>query len=149
MKVVLLQPVQGLGEPGTVREVKNGYANNFLLPRKLAVPATPGALKQVEQQQAAVLRKQEKIDAQAAGLAARIQGQELVFRARTGEEGRLFGSVTNSDIADILGRQIGEDIDRRRVILEDPIHVVGEYDVPVRLSAAHSPTVKVIVQPES
>ncbi len=149
MKVILLQEVTGIGGPGTVKDVADGYARNYLLPRKLATAATAGALKQFEQLQASEERKQAQADAQAAALAARLQGQEVVFRVRAGEEGRLYGSVTNSDIAALLSKQTGEDVDRRRVQLADPIHTLGTFEVPVRLSANHSPVVKVIVEAES
>lgn len=149
MKVVLLQEVQGLGGPGTVKDVANGYARNYLLPRGLATPATRGALKQVEQAQAAEARKQAKLDQQYAALAGRINGAEVHFRVRASEEGRLFGSVTNSDIAEVLSRHIGEEIDRRRVMLETPIHTLGTFPVTVRLSAGNTPTVSVVVESES
>ena len=149
VKVVLLQDVPNIGGPGTVKDVADGYARNFLLPRKLATPATAGALKQVERLQQAEERRQAKVDAEMAALAGRSDGQELLFRVRAGEEGRLYGSVTNSDVAEVLARQTGDEIDRRRVILEDPIHNVGTYEVTVRLSGSHSPTVRVIVEPES
>lgn len=149
MKVILLQEVTGIGGPGTVKDVSDGYARNYLLPRKLATPATSGALKQFEQIQASEERKQAQADAQATALAARLQGQEVVFRVRAGEEGRLYGSVTNSDVAALLSKQTGEDVDRRRVQLADAIHTLGTFEVPVRLSADHSPVVKVIVEAES
>lgn len=148
MKVVLLEEVQGIGGPGTVKDVADGYARNYLLPKKLATPATAGALKQVERVRAVEDRRQARLDEQAAAMAARIDGQEVTFRVRAGEEGRLYGSVTNGDVADVLSRQIGEDVDKRRVILEEPIHVLGTYEVPVRLSASHSPVVKVVVEAE-
>ncbi len=148
MKVVLLQEVQGIGGPGTVKDVADGYARNYLLPKKLATPATAGALKQVERVRAVEDRRQARLDEQAAAMAARINGQEVTFRVRAGEEGRLYGSVTNGDVAEVLSRQIGEDVDKRRVILEEPIHVLGTYEVPVRLSASHSPVVKVVVEAE-
>ena len=148
LKVVLLADVQGIGVAGTVKEVKNGYARNYLLPRKLATPATRAAIQQVEQRREANERKQVKLDAQAAGLAGRIAGQEVRFSVRAGEEGRLYGSVTNADIAALLSRQMGEEIDRRRVVLEDPIQRLGTYEVPVRLSGVHSPVVRVVVESE-
>jgi len=148
VKVVLLQEVQGIGGPGTVKDVADGYARNYLLPKKLATPATAGALKQVERVRAVEDRRQARLDEQAAAMAARIDGQEVTFRVRAGEEGRLYGSVTNGDVAEVLSRQIGEDVDKRRVILEEPIHVLGTYEVPVRLSASHSPVVKVVVEAE-
>lgn len=149
MKVVLLQEVAGIGGPGTVKDVADGYARNYLLPRKLATPATTGVLKQLEQSRAAEERKQAKVEAEAAALAGRIAGQQVTFRVRAGEEGRLYGSVTNADVADVLSRQLGEEIDKRRVLLEEPIHLLGMYEVPVRLSAAHSPVVKVNVEAEA
>ncbi|MDP9383106.1 MAG: 50S ribosomal protein L9 [Chloroflexota bacterium] len=149
MKVVLLQEVAGIGGPGTVKDVADGYARNYLLPRKLATPATTAALKQIQQSQQAAQRKQEKEEAQAAAVAGRIQGQQITFRVRAGEEGRLYGSVTNSDIADVLARKLGMEVDKRRVLLDEPIHVLGTYEVPVRLSATHSPVVKVIVEAEA
>jgi len=148
VKVVLLQEVQGIGGPGTVKDVADGYARNYLLPKKLATPATAGALKQVERVRAVEDRRQARLDEQAAAMAARIDGQEVTFRVRAGEEGRLYGSVTNGDVAEVLSRQIGEDVDKRRVILEEPIHVLGTYEVPVRLSSSHSPVVKVVVEAE-
>lgn len=149
VKIVLLQEVQGLGGPGTVKDVSDGYARNFLLPRKLATPATPGAVKQADQLRGAHQRKLDKLDAEAAAFAARISGRELTFRVRAGEEGRLYGSVTNGDIAEVLTRELGEEVDKRRVILEEPIHTTGSYEVPVRVSASHSGTVRVLVEAES
>lgn len=149
MKVVLLKEVQGIGAPGTVKDVADGYARNFLLPRKLATPATAGALKQVDQLNAANERKQAKIEAEAAALAQQIEGQEVTFKVRAGEEGRMYGSVTNADVAEVLSRQIGQEVDRRKVVLEEPIHMLGSFDVRVRLTANQVPTVKVLVEAES
>ncbi len=147
VKVVLLQEVQGIGGPGTVKDVSDGYARNYLLPRKLATPATASALKQVEQLKAANDRRQAKQDAQAAALAGRVEGQELYFRVRAGEEGRLYGSVTNVDIADALERE-GLTVDRRTVLLEEPIKELGVYRVPIRLHPEVRPEVKIWVVAE-
>ncbi|ACZ42720.1 ribosomal protein L9 [Thermobaculum terrenum ATCC BAA-798] len=149
MKVVLLKDVPGVGSAGTVKEVADGYARNFLLPRKLAAPATQAALKQVEQIKAAEQRRQEKAEAQTAELANKINGQELLFKVRTGSEGRLYGSITNADIAEVLSRQIGVEIDKRKIVLEEPIHMIGTFDVPVKLSSNHTPKIKVVVESES
>lgn len=148
MKVVLLQDVAGLGSPGAIKDVKDGYARNYLLPRKLATPATAGAVKQVEQRQQVELRRQEKVEREAAAVAGRIQGQEITFRVRAGEEGRLYGSVTNGDVADVLARKLGIEVDRRKVQMDEPIHTLGTFEIPVRLSASHAPVVKVTVEAE-
>lgn len=148
MKVVLLQDVAGLGSPGAIKDVKDGYARNYLLPRKLATPATGGAIRQVEQQEEAEQRRQEKVEREAAAVAGRIQGQEITFRVRAGEEGRLYGSVTNGDVAEVLARKLGFEVDRRKVQMDEAIHTLGTFEIPVRLSASHAPVVKVTVEAE-
>jgi large subunit ribosomal protein L9 len=149
MKIILTQDVEHLGANGTVHNVRDGFARNYLLPQKLAILATPGALKQAAERQAAQERRIAKQEAELQGLAARIDGQTLTFYARVGREGRLFGSITAGDIASKLTGVVGEEIDRRRVQLSDPIRSIGEHTVHVHLVGRLNPAVKIIVEAEN
>lgn len=149
IKIILSQDVEHLGVAGSVQTVRDGFARNYLLPKKLAVLATPGALKQAEERLAAVQRRVAKQEAELQGLAARIDGQTLHFFARVGREGRLFGSITAGDIAARLTSQVGEEIDRRRVVLTDPIRSIGEHTVSVHLVGRLNPSIKVMVEAEN
>lgn len=148
MKIILTQDVEHLGAAGSVQTVKDGFARNYLLPKKLAILATPGALKQAAERQAAAERRLVKQEAQMQGLAGRIQGQVIRFSARVGREGRLFGSITAGDIATKLSAQIGEEVDRRTVRLDDPIRSIGEHTVHVHLVGRLNPAVTVVVEGE-
>jgi large subunit ribosomal protein L9 len=146
MKIVLRQDVEKLGEAGTVKTVADGYARNYLIPKGLAVLATPGELKTVEHNQKVQERKIERQEKALRSLADRIEGQKLTFNARAGQEGRLFGSVTAGDIAERLTQAVGQEIDRRKVVLEEPIRVTGEHSVAVHLVGRLRPHVTVIVE---
>lgn len=132
MKVILLDDVAKLGRRGEVREVADGYARNYLLPKKLALPATPGTLRSLEHIRLQQEAKAQRVRADAEALRARIEA--LVFEARrqASEEGRLFGSVTAQDVVEFLAGQ-GVTVERRRVVLEEPIKTLGETTVTVRL----------------
>jgi large subunit ribosomal protein L9 len=145
MRVVLTQDVPKLGESGTIQEVKDGYARNYLIPQGLASIATRGIVKQVEERQRAENKRIEKLEEELRDLAGRIQATSLEIEARVGEQGRLFGSVTTADIAERLSAAVGEEIDRRKIDLAEPIRNVGEYDLAVRLVGKLAPTVKVRV----
>ncbi len=147
MKLILTENVENLGRMGQMVEVKPGYARNFLLPRKLAVPATPKNLKAQEQVLKAIEKKAAKVLGDANALAARLAGVSLTFLRKAGEEGRLFGSVTNMDVADAL-REKGFEIDRKAIALPDHIKQVGEYTVAIRLHHDVAPAVKVVVEKE-
>lgn len=139
MKVILLDDVVKLGRRGEVRDVADGYARNFLIPRKLALHATAGNLKNVQQIRRQQEAKASRIKADAETLRARIEGLSFEAARQASEEGRLFGSVTSQDVVEFLG-QHGVEIERRRVLLEEPIKALGEVTVPVRLHpevAAH------------
>jgi large subunit ribosomal protein L9 len=149
MKVVLRQDVPKLGEAGTVQDVSGGYARNYLVPQGLAVYATEGELKMAAHNQAVKDRKIARQEEQLRSLAEKIDGQKLSFEARAGENGRLFGSITASDVAQQLSQKIGEEIDRRRVQLEDAIRTVGEHTVTVHLVGRLRPAVTVTVTAEN
>lgn len=146
MKVILRKDVEKLGEAGTVHKVADGYARNYLIPQGLAVLATAGELKVVEHNQQVQERKVERQEKKQRSLADRIDGQKLTFNARSGQSGRLFGSVTAGDIAERLTSIVGQEIDRRKVVLEEPIRSTGEYQVAVHLVGRLRPHVTVIVE---
>jgi large subunit ribosomal protein L9 len=146
MKVLLTQAVKNVGKPGEVKEVKNGFARNYLLPRGMATIATAGTLKQAEAQRQAELRREEKNAAQNQALAAKIDGITVTLRAKAGPQGRLYGAITAADIATALAEQLGQEIDRRRVELEEPIRQLGQQKVPVRLAQSLVPEVTVNVE---
>jgi large subunit ribosomal protein L9 len=134
MKVILLQDIAGLGRAGDVKEVANGYARNYLLPKGLVEPATPGALANLQQRVAAQQRRLEKQRAEQQALAERLNQVSLTFRARVGSKNRLYGSITSADIADALKQCEGLSIDRRAIRLADPIRTTGTFSVPVHIA---------------
>lgn len=145
MKVILTQDVPKLGNAGTVQDVAPGYARNYLIPKGFAAVATRGSIKQVEERQAADAKRIARQEQELRGLAERIQGMRLEIEARVGEQGRLYGSITNADVAERLSAALGEEIDRHKVDLEHPIRTVGEHQVTVRLVGRLTPTVTVFV----
>lgn len=146
MKVILIDEIRGLGSRGDVVQVKDGYARNFLLPKKLAREATPGNLKAVEQERKkwALLSDQEKTVAQKA--AEEISGMKIEIHKRVGETGTLFGSVTSNEIADAL-EQKGVKVEKRRIELSHPIKSLGVHEVDIRLHREVSAHIQVEVLP--
>ena len=147
MKVILLEDVDTLGKMGDTVNVKDGYARNYLIPRNLALPATARNVKAQEHQLRDIDRRRTKIVSSARSLADRIAGVSLSFNRKVGEKGRLFGSVTNMDIAEALGEK-GLTVDRKDIHLPEPIKSLGEFDVEVKLHHDVAPVVKVTVLPE-
>jgi large subunit ribosomal protein L9 len=147
MKVILKQDVDKLGRAGDIVKVAPGYGRNFLLPKRIAVEATPGNVKIMEIERLAQARHDQR-DKEAASLLARdIVKQVVNIRRKAGEGGTLYGSVTAIDIADFLiTHKI--DIDKRKIQLEDPIKTVGEYQVPIRLHREVTVPIKVVVEAE-
>lgn len=133
MKVILLADVRNLGRKGAAVDVAEGYGRNFLIPRGLAVEATAGNLKSAAIQQEQLKKKQAEEAAEAKALAKRLSELTVTIRAKTGDTGRLFGSVTGQDIADALVKQHKVKVDRRRLDLKEPIKQLGTYTVTVRL----------------
>jgi large subunit ribosomal protein L9 len=147
VQIILSEEVTNLGRPGDVVKVKAGYARNYLLPRKLAVEANSKNLRAFEHEKRIALLKREALQQKAVGLRARIEGLTIIIGARAGEEGKLFGSVTNIDIERAL-REKGVEVDRRRIQLPEPIKQLGEFSVPVRLSAEVDAHLKLTVTAE-
>jgi len=132
MKVILKADVKGTGRKGDTVEVSDGYARNFLLPRGLAVEASPSALKSLAEEQKAQERKKERMIQRLKELRDRLEGQTIQVPARTGESGRLFGSITNKDIAEAISKFLGQEFDRKYVDLAAPIKSLGTYTVPLK-----------------
>ncbi|MGO9263663.1 MAG: 50S ribosomal protein L9 [Candidatus Binataceae bacterium] len=144
VQVILSEDVSNLGHPGDVVRVRAGYARNYLLPRKLAVEANPRNLREFEHQKRIAMLKREALKGQALTLKEKLEAVQLTLGARTGEEGKLFGSVTNLDLERAL-REQGFEIDRRRILLGEPIKQLGSYTVTVRLQPEVEATVKFTV----
>jgi large subunit ribosomal protein L9 len=147
MKVILQKPVDKLGVPGDVVDVADGYARNYLMPRGLAVRASKGGVKHVESLTRAHTTKVSQAQAAAQEVADRLTASPIKVRARVGEEGRLFGSVTAAEVAEEIERQTGVKVDRRDVRLEEPIRSVGVHQVTVHLFTDVDPAVPVEVEP--
>ena len=148
MKVLLMQDVEKLGSAGEVKEVSGGYGRNYLLPKRLAVLATRGQVKQAEERLTAQHKRDQAARKDAEALAARIAGQTLRFTARVGELDRLYGSITSGDIAEKIQTQTGVEIDRRKIDLDEPIKRIGIYPIKVRLLTGLEPLVNVVVEGE-
>jgi large subunit ribosomal protein L9 len=148
MRVVFLDDVQGVANAGDIKNVADGYARNFLLPRKLAAAATTTTVQQAEARARQIAKEQEKLDDAARVIGAKLTASPVVLLARAGEGGRLFGSVTASDIAEKISSLGGSAIEHRQVTLEAPIKEVGTYEVPVSLTRNVKVDVTIEVQPE-
>ena len=147
MKVLLVEDVEKLGLAGDVVTVANGYGRNYLISRGLARLADTSAQKQAEQVRKTGERKRARHLAGAQDLAQRIEGLTLTFRARAGEKGKLYGSITTADLADALSEELGQPVDRRKIASE-PLRQLGEHSVEVRLMANVSAHFKAITEPE-
>ena len=147
MKIILRADVENLGRLGDVVTVKDGYGRNYLLPKGLAMPASPANLKVFELERKKLQAKMDALRASAADTASRLEGYVVRIEMRVGDNNKLYGSVTNALICDSL-RAAGIDLDRRRILLDAPIRTVGEHPVRVRLHADVVATLNVVVTPE-
>jgi large subunit ribosomal protein L9 len=144
MKVILLDDVQKLGRRGEVRDVSDGYARTFLIPKKLALSATAGNLKNLDHIKQQANAKAERVRSDAEALRARIEALAYEERRQASEEGKLFGSVTSQDLVEFLDKH-GVKVERKRVQLDEPIKALGETTVPIRLHAEVTAQLKVSV----
>ncbi|MCY0880727.1 MAG: 50S ribosomal protein L9, partial [Firmicutes bacterium] len=147
MRVILLEDIKGNGKKGDIIEVKDGYARNYLFPKKLASEATQAKEQAIRARQEKERRQQQEDLKQMKAYAAQLNGQKVVLRAHAGEEGRLFGAITNADVADVLKEQ-GWDVDRKKIELPQAIRHLGEYEADLHLYPAVECkiTVKVLAQ---
>lgn len=148
MKVLLKQDVENVGFAGEVHKVAPGYGRNYLIPRGLAVVATPNAMKQAESWRKRAEARRAELHAEYATLSARIQEVTLTFTACAGETGKLYGSITTAQIADALNERLGTEIDRRKVG-DEPLRQLGEHKVVVRLSGDFHPELTVLIEDEN
>ena len=144
-QAVLLQDVENVGTKGAVVDVSKGYLRNFLIPRKLAAPATKGLLAQAQQQEAAASAAKQQAQVAAEEQAATLNRTVLTISQQAGEDGRLFGSVTTQDLADAIKEARGIEVDRRKIHLDEPIRHTGTFMVVVEVSDCVTATVKTIV----
>ena len=135
MKVILLEEVKGTGKKGQVINVSDGYAKNFLLPKKLAREATESALREWESEQKNRANKRQESESEARALQARLEEKEINITVKVGENGKMFGSVSAKEIAYAVSSQIGIDVERKKINLPEHIKKTGEYKIPVRLFA--------------
>lgn len=134
MKVIFLEDVSGVARAGQSREVADGYARNFLLPRKLAVQASSQASTALEAQLKRIAKRQAVEEAEMAEVAKKLEGMEITIKAKVGEKGRLYGSVTGADIAAELGTATGHEVDKRKIEIIEPIRQVGTHDVTIKFT---------------
>jgi large subunit ribosomal protein L9 len=133
MKVILLSDVKTLGKKGQVVEVAEGYGRNFLLPRKLAAEASKGALAVLESQSKAQEKREAQTLTDARDLAAKVENAKLDVKAKAGGNGKLFGAVTNADVAEAISRSLGVDVDRHKIEIKASIKALGAYPVEIKL----------------
>jgi large subunit ribosomal protein L9 len=148
MQVLLKKDVPELGTAGEIKRVAAGFARNYLFPRDLAVVATPSAIKQAKLQRKAAVRREEKALTEAQAMAALLDGRIVTFQARAGETDRLYGSITSGNIAEALTEQVGQEVDRRKIDLEEPLKELGTHAVTIRLAQEAEAKVAVVIERE-
>lgn len=148
MQVILKKDVKGTGKAGDIVKVSDGFANNRLIPAGLAVPATNQNVKAIEKQKASIKKKNAEDKAAAEAAAKTLEAKPIQLKTKVGGNGKLFGAVTSKDIADAIQEQIGTEVDKKKIVLSNPIKEVGEHTVEVKLYPEVAATVKVIVSEE-
>lgn len=148
MKVILQKDVKGLGKAGDIANASDGYARNYLIPRGLVVEASTGNVNEVKQQKMAAEKRKEKEQTEAQKLKERLEKLTVTLSAKAGEGGRLFGSITNKEISDALNKQHHIELDKRKINLPEPIRVLGETTVEVKVYPNMAGTLKIKVQAE-
>ncbi|UCC61800.1 MAG: 50S ribosomal protein L9 [Anaerolineae bacterium] len=148
MEVLLIQDVAGVGKAGEIKRVADGYGRNYLIPKGLAVLSRPGLVRQAEEQRQAREKRVTRETADARVLAGRMAQMTLTFQAKAGEQEKLYGSITSGDIVEELAKQLGQEIDLRKVLLDQPIKQLGSHQVAVRLATDVIADLTVVVERE-
>ncbi len=148
MEIILRETIDNLGRAGQIVKVADGYARNYLLPRKLAYPATAGNMKVIEFERQSLLRKETRQKEDAEKLKTMLDPVEIVIRRKAGEHNALYGSVTNADVADELEKK-GFQVEKRKIHMDDHIKALGEYSIPIRLFKDVTASVKLKVEAET
>jgi len=148
LKVILTNYHEKLGDVGDTVEVKSGYANNYLIPNGLAVPATKGNINQMQLVKQAAVKLEARNIKEAEELAKKLEGLQVTFIVKTGEEGKLYGSITNKDIAEKISEERKIEIDRKKIDMQEHIKEIGEYEIELKLYKEVKSSVKVIVEPD-
>jgi len=147
VRVILKAEVRGLGRTGEIKDVADGYARNYLLPKGLAIEATGGTLKLLAQERESEKTKKDRAHQDAEALATRLRDVTLVFKLKAGEQGKTFGSVTAKEVADALKREVKAEIDKTKVVLHEPLRSLGVHTVEVRLLSDVRANVTVAIEP--
>ncbi len=148
MKVIFLKDVPGSGLQGEIKEVADGYAINYLIPKDLAVPATEQSIDRLKSQKKAEEKKKAEIEADLAEQSKALNGKKITLKVKAGTKGKLYGSVTSNDIATELKNAHGIELDKRKIELSEPLHELGTFNVIVKLSKNHMPKLVVTVVPQ-
>jgi len=147
VRVILKAEVRGLGRTGEIKDVADGYARNYLLPKGLAIEATGGTLKLLAQERESEKTKKDRAHQEAEALATRLRDVTLVFKLKAGEQGKTFGSVTAKEVADALKKEVKAEIDKTKVVLHEPLRSLGVHTVEVRLLSDVRANVTVAIEP--
>ncbi len=148
MQIVLIDEVENLGIAGDVREVKDGFARNYLIPQNLAVKASKGELARADSRKKVEAERRTRLNTEVEGVVEELEAEPVVMEVRVGPAGRLYGSVTATDIAEVISERIGKELDRHAITLSEPIREVSDHSVRVRLAPDVFATLHVSVQPE-
>jgi len=148
MKVIFLKDAPK-GKKGEIKDVADGYARNFLLPKGLAMPATPSAEKAAQVLSEERAEREARQREELGRIAQELEGKELRFKVKAGAKGRLHGAITSADIADEFSKLTGFEMDKKRVELEEPLHNLGDYEVPINLGTGSEAKIKVVIEEET
>jgi large subunit ribosomal protein L9 len=148
MKVILLENIENLGKKGESHEVKEGFGRNFLIPRRLAIPATKGNVKSLQEHAKKLIDRKEREAKTAEGTKQRLDEASITIKHKAGQDGKLFGSVTAKELAEVIKKELGIAVDRKSIRLDDPIKMTGAYAVEIHLEKGITAQVKVEVEQE-